>query len=317
MPNGAVRLVVALGMAALALVPPLSSAFAEPYYVDLFTRILIFAIAALSLDLIMSYGGMLSFGHAAYLGVGAYAVGIAGVYGVDNELVRLVLAVAGAAVVATGIGLVSLRTSGVHFIMITLAFCQMLYFLAISVNSFGGADGMTVTQHGRFAGFVPFDDADVLYYVVFAALALFLWMQNRIVRSRFGMVIRGARANPGRMAALGFPVFRYRLAAFVISGAMCGLAGALFAEQALFVSPSILQWSRSGEIMVMVIMGGMGTLFGPVLGAASYLILEDVLTGATQYWALFLGPILVVIVMFGRRGIMSFVPAATRKPSHG
>ena len=143
--------------------------------------------------------------------------------------------------------------------MITLAFCQMLYFLAISVNSFGGADGMTVTQHGRFAGFVPFDDSDVLYYVVFAALALFLWMQNRIVRSRFGMVIRGARTNPRRMAALGFPVFRYRLVAFVISGAMCGLAGALFAEQALFVSPSILQWSRSGEIMVMVIMGGMGT----------------------------------------------------------
>jgi branched-chain amino acid transport system permease protein len=317
MPNGAARLVVGLGMAALALVPPLSSAFAEPYYVDLFTRILIFAIAALSLDLIMSYGGMLSFGHAAYLGVGAYAVGIAGVYGVDNEPVRLVLAMATAGVVATGIGLVSLRTSGVHFIMITLAFSQMLFFLAISVNSFGGADGMTVTQHGRFAGFVPFDDADVLYYFVFTALALFLWMQNRIVRSRFGMVIRGARTNPRRMSALGFPVFRYRLAAFIISGAMCGLAGALFAEQALFVSPSILQWSRSGEIMVMVIMGGMGTLFGPVLGAATYLILEDVLTGATQYWALFLGPIMVVIVLFGRRGIMSFVPAAARKPSHG
>ena len=305
-----------LGMTALALVPPISMAFAEPYYVDLFTRILIFAIAALSLDLIMSYGGMLSFGHAAYLGVGAYAVGIANAYGIDNEVIHLLLAIAGAAVVAAGIGFISLRTSGVHFIMITLAFSQMLYFLAISINTFGGADGMTMTQHSQLGSLIPLDDANVLYYFVFVFLALFLWMQSRIIRSRFGMVIRGARTNPRRMAALGFPVLRYQLAAFVVSGVMCGIAGALLAEQALFVSPSIMQWSRSGEIMVMVIMGGMGMLFGPILGAVAYLVLEDLLTSWTQYWALFLGPILVVIVLFGRHGIMSLIPGLVRKPRH-
>ncbi len=310
------RLVVGLGMAVLAMVPPISTAFAQPYYVDLFTRILIFAIAALSLDLIMSYGGMLSFGHAAYLGIGAYAVGIANAYGIDNELLHLLFAIVGSAVVATGIGFVSLRTSGVHFIMITLAFSQMLYFLAISVNTFGGADGMTMTQHSQLSSLIPLDDANVLYYFVFGFLGLFLWMQSHIIRSRFGMVIRGARTNPRRMAALGFPVLRYQLAAFVLSGVMCGIAGALLAEQALFVSPSIMQWSRSGEIMVMVIMGGMGTSFGPILGAIAYLVLEDLLTSWTQYWALFLGPILVAIVIFGRRGIISLVPGLMRQLKH-
>ncbi|HTV30960.1 MAG TPA: branched-chain amino acid ABC transporter permease [Xanthobacteraceae bacterium] len=312
---GRQRLAVVLGMAALALVPPVSAAFAQPYYVDLFTRIVIFAIAALSLDLIMSYGGMLSFGHAAYLGVGTYCVGIASSYGINNEIVHLLLVVVASAIVAAGIGFVSLRTSGVHFIMITLAFSQMLYFLAISVNSFGGADGMTMTQHSQL-GPIPFDDANVLYYFSFGFLAVFLWMQSRIIRSRFGMVIRGARTNPRRMAALGFPVLRYQLAAFVLSGVMCGIAGALLAEQALFVSPSIMQWSRSGEIMVMVIMGGMGTLFGPILGAVVYLVLEDVLTSWTQYWALFLGPILVVIVLLGRQGVMSLIPGLMPNPRH-
>lgn len=309
------RLLVVFGMTALALVPPISAALSQPYYVDLFTRILIFAIAALSLDLIMSYGGMLSFGHAAYLGVGAYCVGIANAYGINNEVVHLLLAIVGSAIVASGIGFVSLRTSGVHFIMITLAFSQMLYFLAISINSFGGADGMTMTQHSQL-GPIPLDDANVLYYFSFGFLALFLWMQSRIIRSRFGMVIRGARTNPRRMAALGFPVLRYQLAAFVLSGVMCGVAGTLLAEQALYVSPSIMQWSRSGEIMVMVIMGGMGTLFGPVLGAVGYLVLEDLLTSWTEYWALFLGPILVVIVLLGRRGIMSLLPGLMPNPRH-
>lgn len=307
------RLIAVVGMVVLAAVPPIAAAVAQPYYVDLFTRIMIFAIAALSLDLIMSYGGMLSFGHAAYLGVGAYVVGIAGSYGIDNGVIQFLIAIAASAVVATIIGLVSLRTSGVHFIMITLAFSQMLYFLAISVNTYGGADGMPLPQPSQFGDLIPLDQPNVLFYFIFAFLAVFMWIQSRIVRSRFGMAIRGARSNPRRMAALGFPVFRYRLAAFVISGVMCGVAGALLANQALFVSPAIMQWSRSGEIMVMVIMGGMGTLLGPVLGAAAYLLLEDVLAGWTEYWALYLGPILVLIVLLGRRGIMSFVPGLQRK----
>jgi branched-chain amino acid transport system permease protein len=317
MPARSRRWVTGLGMLALALVPPIALAFAQPYYVDLFTRILIFSIAALSLDFIISYGGMLSFGHAAYLGVGAYAVGIANAYGVDNGFVLFLLAITASAVVAVGIGLVSLRTSGVHFIMITLAFSQMLYFLAISVNKFGGDDGMTLTGHGRFGGLLSLDNANALYYFVFAILALFLWLQGHLVRSRFGMVIRGARTNRRRMAALGFPIFRYQLAAFVISGVMCGVAGALLAEQGLFVSPAIMHWSRSGEIMVMVIMGGMGSLFGPVLGSIAYLVLEDLLSGWTQYWGLFLGTVLVVIVLLGRRGIMSLVAGLWREADHG
>ncbi len=301
------RLVVALGMAALAAVPPLAGALSQPFYLDLFTRIMIFAIAALSLDIILGYGGMVSFGHAAYLGIGAYTVGIFSYYGINDGFLHFAVAILLSALIALFIGAVSLRTSGVYFIMITLAFTQMLYFLGISVNQYGGDDGLNIPSRSEFAGLIDLGSGPTLYYLVFAILALALVIASRLVDSRFGMVIRGAKSNERRMAAIGFPTFRYRLAAFVISGAMCGAAGVLLANQTLFVSPSIMQWNRSGEVMMMVILGGMGSLFGPILGAVAYLALEDVLSGLTEHWQVILGPLLILVVLFAKRGIFGLL----------
>ncbi|MFI5024187.1 MAG: branched-chain amino acid ABC transporter permease [Alphaproteobacteria bacterium] len=296
-------LTVALGTLALAAVPPLAAVLAEPFYLDLFTRILIFAIAALSLDLILGYGGMVSFGHAAYLGIGAYSVGILSHYGMTGGPAHFAVAVAASALAALAIGAVSLRTSGVYFIMITLAFSQMIYFLGVSLNVYGGDDGMNIVAHSEFGSALDLDNASILYYLALALLLLFFFVGRRLVASRFGMVIRGVKSNERRMHAIGFPTFRYRLAAFVISGAMCGVAGALLANLTLFVSPSIMHWTRSGEVLMMVIFGGMGSLFGPVLGAVAYLALEHLLSGFTSHWQAILGPILVLVVLFAKRGI--------------
>jgi branched-chain amino acid transport system permease protein len=294
---------ILLGLVVLALVPPVSAALAQPFYPDLFTRIMIFGIAALSLDFILGYGGMVSFGHAVYLGIGSYAVGILSHYGVTNGYVHFAAAILGSALAAFFIGAVSLRTTGIFFIMITLAFSQMVYFLGVSLDQFGGDDGMTIMGHSDFGGWLDFDNPTTLYYTVFAFLVLFLGVTMRLVESRFGMVIRGAKSNARRMDAIGIHPFAYQLAAFVIAGAMCGVAGALLANQALFVSPAIMHWTRSGDVMMMVILGGIGTLFGPVLGASCLLILEDVLSGVTQHWQVVLGPILLFVVLFAKGGI--------------
>jgi len=297
-------LVVALTLAVLALLPPIAAALGEEFYVDLFTRIMIFAIAAVSLDLILGYGGMVSFGHAAYLGIGSYAVGILAYYGIDNGFLQFGTAILASALVAAFIGFVSLRTSGVYFIMITLAFAQMIYFLGESVNQFGGDNGLNIAHHSNFAGLIDLDDGTTLYYFAFAWLVLTLLSGWRLVGSRFGMAIRGVKSNERRMLALGFRTFRYKLAAFVISGAIAGVAGALLANLTLFLSPSIMHWTRSGEIMMMVILGGMGTLIGPVLGAVVYLVFENVLSGITQHWQAILGPFLVLVVLFSKSGLL-------------
>jgi branched-chain amino acid transport system permease protein len=297
------RIAIGAGLLALALVPTLATWFHAAFYVDLFTRIVIFAIAAVSLDLILGYGGMVSFGHAAYLGIGSYAVGILSYYGITNGPLHFAAAIGTAALAAFLIGLVSLRTSGVHFIMITLAFSQMIYFLCESLNQFGGDNGLNIPDHSNFGRLIDLDDADTLYYMAFFCLLLCLLLASRLVESRFGMVVRGAKSSERRMAALGFPTFRYRLTAFIIAGAMGGLAGALLANQTLFLSPAIMHWTRSGEIMMMVILGGLGTLFGPVAGAAIYLVLENVLSGLTAHWQAILGPILLLVVLFSRRGV--------------
>jgi len=303
-------LTVALGTLALAAVPPLAAVLGQPFYLDLFTRILIFALAALSLDLILGYGGMVSFGHAAYLGIGAYSVGILSHYGITDGPAHFAVAVAASALAALAIGAVSLRTSGVYFIMITLAFSQMIYFLGVSLNVYGGDDGMNIPAHSEFGSVLDLDNASILYYLVLALLLLFFFVGRRLVASRFGMVIRGVKSNERRMHAIGFPTFRYRLAAFVISGVMCGVAGALLANLTLFVSPSIMHWTRSGEVMMMVILGGMGSLFGPVLGAVAYLVLEQLLSGFTSHWQAILGPILVLVVLFAKRGIFGIFAGA-------
>ncbi len=295
--------VVVLLLLLLAAVPPLAAIFNEPFYLDLFRRIMIFAIAAASLNLILGYGGMVSFGHAAYLGIGGYAVGILSHYGIDNGVLQWLLAIGASALVACVIGAISIRTSGIYFIMITLAFTQMLYYLGVSIEEFGGDDGMRLTMKSQFGGLLDLNNATLFYYVVLAILALVALLIHRLVHSRFGMVIRAARSNEVRTHAIGFSPYGYRLVAFVISGAICGLAGALFANQTGFLTPDFMHWTRSGEIMFMVILGGIGTTAGPVLGAAVLLLLEDRLSALTAHWQIILGPFLILVVLFARRGL--------------
>jgi branched-chain amino acid transport system permease protein len=300
-------------LALLAAVPPLAAAMGQPFYVDVFRRIMVFAIAAISLDLILGHGGMVSFGHAAYLGIGAYAVGIPAFYGIHNGYLQWTVSILASALAALAIGAISLRTSGVSFIMITLAFSQMLYYLGVSVEEYGGDDGMRLAARSSFAGVVDLRDGTTFYYVVLALLVASLVFAHRVINSRFGMVIRGARSNEARMRAVGFSTFRYKLVAFTIAGAMCGLAGALLVNHTEYVTPEFMHWTRSGDIMFMVILGGMGTLGGPVLGAVVLRLLEDLLLPAsTQHWQAILGPFLVLVVLFAKGGLVRLVPERGR-----
>jgi len=308
------RRTIVLGVAGLllALVPPIAALTNQPFYVDLFRRMMIFAIAAVSLDLILGYGGMVSFGHAAYLGIGAYAVGIPAFHGIDNGFLQWGLAIVASALTALVIGVISLRTSGVYFIMITLAFAQMLYYLGIGLETYGGDNGMRLAARSKFGGPIDLHQPMVFYYVVLAILVLFLVLGGRLVESRFGMVIRAAKSNEPRARAIGFSPFRYKLTAFVIAGSAGGLAGALLANQTEYLTPEFMHWTRSGEIMFMVILGGMGTLFGPVIGAIVLLLLEDVLSALTAHWQIILGPILVLVVLFAKRGLFGLLLVAPR-----
>ena len=293
---------------ALAALPPVAQALGQGFYVDLVRRIMIFAIAAVSLNLILGYGGMVSFGHAAYLGVGGYAVAIFAFYGVNDGLLQWAVAIGASALVALAIGAVSIRTSGLYFIMITLAFTQMLYYLGISIEEYGGDDGIRLQTRSQLP-LIDLSDPLQFYYLVLALLLLCVYVVSRIVNSRFGMALRAAKSNEARSRAIGFSPYLYRLAAFVIAGAMGGLAGALLVNQVNFLTPEYMHWTRSGEIMFMVILGGMGTSAGPVLGSFALLLLEDVLSNwrdprwIGEHWQVILGPLLVLSVLFFRRGL--------------
>jgi branched-chain amino acid transport system permease protein len=291
---------VLLGLAA---VPIATELLQQPFYLSLFTRIVIWAIAAVSLNLILGYGGMVSFGHAAYIGIGGYAVGIPAFHGIHSGFVQWPLAMLGSAMFALAIGAICLRTRGVYFIMITLAFAQMLYFLGVGAYAYGGDDGMTLYRRSEFAGILKLGNKTHFYYLCYAILLAVLYGCHRLVNSRFGMVIRGSNSNERRMNALGFPTFRYRLTAFVIAGTICGLAGALLANHTDFVSPAMMQWTQSGELIVMVVLGGMGSIVGPVFGTATFLLIEHVLGGYTEYWQIIFGPMLLLLVLFARGGI--------------
>jgi branched-chain amino acid transport system permease protein len=286
----------------LAALPPLALALGGAFYIDLVRRIMIFAIAAVSLNLILGYGGMVSFGHAAYLGLGGYAVAIFAFYGVNNGFLQWGVAIAASALVALGIGAVSIRTSGIYFIMITLAFTQMLYYLGISIEEYGGDDGIRLKVHSQFP-LIDLGDGVQFYYLVLVLMLAAIYLTHRLVNSRFGMALRAAKSNEARSRAIGFSPYPYRLAAFVIAGAMCGLAGALLANHTNYLTPEFMHWTRSGEIMFMVILGGMATGAGPLLGASAFLLLEDVLSTWTEHWQVILGPLLVLSVLFFRRGL--------------
>lgn len=287
----------------LALLPVYASWTGNVFAMTLFTRIIIMAIAAVSLDLIMGYGGMVSFGHAAYLGIGGYAVGILAKEGVGSGLVQWPVAIAVSALYALVVGALSLRTRGVYFIMITLAFAQMIYYVAIGLDRYGGDDGLTIYRRSQFGGVIDLNNKTLFYYLCFALLLASIYLVARIVNSRFGLVIQGARSNDRRMRAIGFPTFRYKLVCFVIAGALCGLAGALLANQTNFISPALMHWTRSGDLIVMAVLGGLGSLFGPLIGAVAFLLLEEGLSRVTEYPDLILGPILLLVAIYVHGGI--------------
>jgi branched-chain amino acid transport system permease protein len=287
----------------LALLPVYAKFADDLFLLTLFTRIVILALAAVSLNLILGFGGMMSFGHAAYLGIGGYAVGMLAFEHVYSGFVQWPVALLASALFALVIGALSLRTRGVYFIMITLAFAQMAYYIIAGLARYGGDDGLTIQKRSQFVSALNLTDKVQFYYVCLALLFAAIFLVWRIVNSRFGLVIRGARSNEARMRAIGFPTYRYKLTCFVIAGTLCGLAGALLANHTDFVSPAMLYWTRSGDLMIMVIFGGMGSVIGPVFGAVALLVLEEALSGITEYWQIILGPLLLLVVLFARGGI--------------
>jgi branched-chain amino acid transport system permease protein len=304
--------------------PTLAKSIGDPSLIGLAIRITIYAIAAASLNLILGYGGMVSFGHAAYFGVGGYVVGILYQHYVDGDpflgfipgtnqfLITVAAAVFISGLFALALGALSLRTSGVPFIMITLAFAQMLFFLFLSLKAYGGDDGLIVRRRNVLFDLNMADDTTFYYLTVTIAVIYFV-VFARLVRSPFGLLLGGIRQNERRMAAIGVSTYQYKLTAFVIAGMGAGLAGALMANYSKFVSPDMLHWTKSGDLMIMIILGGTGTLLGPALGAALLIGLETFLTSWTEHWKFFLGPILILIVLSSSGGLMSLFSGWSRK----
>jgi branched-chain amino acid transport system permease protein len=299
-----------LAVLVLAIAFPL--AVHEAYYLSFASRIFVYALAATSLNLVLGYGGMISFGHAAFVGTGAYVSSILLAEGVASAWIGWPAAVATSVLVALVIGAVSLRTRGVYFIMITLAFAQVVFFLVNSMKAYGGDEGLSLP--GRATG-LPIDSDIGFYYVALGLLAAAVYGLHRLARSRFGRVIQAIRENEARAEAIGFPVYRYKLVCFVIAGAAGGLAGALLASHGKYVNPNVLHWTQSGTLMVMVILGGVGRLWGGVVGAAALLGLEDLIANHRIEWiavllpnyqqhaSLGVGAVLLAIVLFAPRGI--------------
>lgn len=302
----------------LLLLPIVSNALGMSFLTVDFRRFLIFAIAAVSLDLILGYGGMVSFGHAAYFGLGAYTVGLAHVAiatqqwpaWVSEPLVTWCAGALVSALVALAVGAISLRTSGVYFIMITLAFAQLVYFIFVGLKNIGGDDGLRFVANRQLLGMIDLGNRMVFYYLVLAILGGVVLLCSRLTNSHFGMVVQGCRDNEPRMRALGYETYIYRLICFVVAGALAGFAGALFATHESFVSVSLMHWSRSGDFIIMVLLGGIGTLYGPVFGAIAYLWLESFLPEYSEHWMLFFGPFLILAILFAKQGVIGSLPPA-------
>jgi branched-chain amino acid transport system permease protein len=302
------RLAALLCALVLAIALPwLLRALGAEFYLSFATRIVIFAIAATSLNLLLGYGGMVSLGHTAFFGLGAYATGImlsVGMLGAGAQLLATALVVGLAALV---IGAVSLRTRGVYFIMITLAFAQMLFYLANSVKQYGGDEGLTLRVRSLLPFGLSLRDGATLYFVALAVLALALLLLLRFTRSRLGRAVLALRDDEQRAEALGLPTYRVKLVLFVVAGVLAGIAGALNVNLQGYVSPSQLHWAQSGTLLVMVILGGVGTVWGGVLGATALLLLQEVLSAYTRHWGFWTGWVLLAVVLFARQGLAGIV----------
>ena len=309
------NIVIVALLAALLLLPVYVELGGNRFLLTLFTRIIILALAAGSLNLILGYGGMMSFGHAAYIGIGGYAVGMLAHEGIFSGFVQWPVALAASALFALVIGALSLRTRGVYFIMITLAFAQMAYYVIAGLARYGGDDGLTIYKRSQFVAPIDLSNKVQFYYVCLALLYGSIYLVWRLVNSRFGMVIQGSRSNDMRMRAIGFPTYRYKLVCFVIAGTLCGLAGALLANHTDFVSPGIMYWTRSGDLIIMVVLGGMASAVGPLFGAVALLLCRscdqaaarrsfgEAAARASEYWQIIMGPLLLLVVLFARGGI--------------
>ncbi|WP_339859531.1 branched-chain amino acid ABC transporter permease [Thalassospira alkalitolerans] len=310
----------------LIAVPLIAQAMDEPFIITLATKVAIFGMAGVGLNIALGYGGLVSFGHAAFFGIGGYAAGILASHALNYEpilstpfeingttqmIVIWVVALIASAVIALLIGAITLRTSGVYFIMITLAFAQMIYYFAISWPAYGGEDGLSIYVRNSFPGLNTLDPLS-FFGLCAVMLGIVLAFSAVLIRSRFGLALQGARQNGQRMMAVGIAPFRVRLVAFVISAMITAWAGALYADLNRFVSPSMMSWHMSGEIMVFVILGGVGRLFGPVAGAALYIMLEHLLGSTFEFWQLPLGILLLVVVLFARGGLIGLL-AGERK----
>ena len=296
----------------LAVAPYIFQWIDQPFYLDLLSRGLILAIAVTSLNLILGYGGMVSLGHAAYIGIGAYCVGIASYYDFYNGWLHLALALGVSGLFALFTGAVSLRTKGVYFIMITMAFSQMAFFIFLSLEEYGADDGLVIYSRSEFPAWISMEGSTGLYYWVFAILLLALFFVHRLVHSRFGRVIVGSRFNEQRMQAMGFDTYRYRLVCYVLSAMLCGVAGMLLGNFSGFISPEMMSWPRSGELIFMVIIGGAATLFGPLVGTIVFILLEQFLSAIWVYWHLIFGGLLVALVLFGKGGIHGWLSMLDR-----
>lgn len=302
----------ALVFALLAVAPFAAEWAGGGYLVSLLMKAMLLAIAAVSLDLLVGHGGLVSFGHAAFVALGAYATGIALEEGLLYGPAILALALGVSALFALATGAVSLRTSGVQFIMITLAFGQMAFFTLSSLSRYGGDDGLTLWSSPELHGAPWLTNGGGLYLVTLAALAGAWWLVNRVALSRFGRVLRAAKENPTRVEVMGFSVYRYRLAAYVLAGTLAGLAGFLSACHAEFVSPASAAWQRSGELIAVVVLGGLGTPLGPILGALFFVLVEEALSRVVADWRLVFGPLLVAVVLFTRGGLAGLLGGARR-----
>jgi branched-chain amino acid transport system permease protein len=300
-------------LALLVAAPLLLGHFGQEFYIGVLSRVLIFAIAASSLNLILGFGGMISFGHAAFVGLGAYTVAILMQAGVVSAWITWPAAMLVSGLAAALIGAISLRTRGVYFIMITLAFAQMFYYLIISLKAYGGDDGLPLPQRSAIDGVAMKDDAQFYWLVLAISVAVLAGLQ-RLINSPFGHLLQGIKENEQRMRAVGTRVFALQWQAFVIAGALAGLAGALLANMNGLVSPHMLHWSQSGQLMIMVIIGGAGSVYGGAIGAAALLLLEELLSGYTLHWQMALGLLLLAVVLFAPQGLAGLV-ARRRGPS--
>jgi len=312
-----------IGLLFFLVLPFLTQLFEQEYLLSLFSLILIYGLAAASLDLILGFGGMISLGHAVFMGIGGYAVGILafhkydaslifGFDGSENALITWSIAIAAAGIFGFVTGAISLRTKGMYFIMITLAFAQMGYYFFSALSKYGGSDGLSLYTRNELLAFDLSDDV-TFYYICLAILVVFLSIAYRIVNSHFGKVLRATKQNEQRVQVLGFASYRYKITIYTFASAVAGLAGAMLTNQNEFASPELMHWTKSGELLVMVILGGMGTLFGPVLGAATFLLMEYFLAMYTEHWMIILGPFLILVVLFAKKGLYGLLIGSKSK----